>query len=238
VTLLELVAVVAAAALGGAVQATLGFGGSFVMVPVVTLVVPEALPGAVLLGLLPLTAKVTWTDRASLDVPTFRTVALARVPGILLGTWLVTIVSTRGLTLAVAVALLVAVGAAVAGREVPRTATSLRTLGFVSGVTGTAVALGGPPLALVFHRQGGAERRATMSAVFTVGIVLALASLAVAGEFGTQDAGTGALLGAALFGGSFVAGPVVRRVGDDWLRSAVLVWAAVGSVVAGARALL
>lgn len=235
---IELAAVLAAAVLGGAVQATLGFGGSFVLVPVVTVVVPGALPGAVLLGLLPLTTRVTWRDRGALDHATFRTVALARVPGIVVGTWMVTAVSTRGLTLAVAVALLLAVVAAALGREVRRTPTSLRVAGVVSGMTGTAVALGGPPLALVFHRTGGADRRATMSAIFTVGIVLSLVTLGVAGEFGVEDLRTGGLLAAALLVGSIAVVPVVRRAPDDVLRRAVLVWAAVGSVVAGLRALV
>lgn len=234
---LELAAVIAAAALGGAVQATLGFGGSFIMVPVVAVVRPDAVPGAVLLGLLPVTLSVAWRDRGSLDRATFRTVAVARVPGILVGTAVVALVSTRSLTLVVSASLLLAVVAAASGWRVPRTDTSLRVAGVVSGMTGTAVALGGPPLALVFRDSGGADRRATMSAVFSVGIVIALTTLALAGEFGSGELGTGLLLGTSLLAGSVLAAPVVARASDDALRRAVLGWAAVGAVVAAVRAL-
>ena len=112
----EVVAVVVAAAvLGGAVQATLGFGGSFVLVPAVAVLVPEALPAAVLLGLLPLTTWVAWRDRAAVDRTAFVRISLARIPGIVAATAVVALAPERVLTFVIAGVLLVAVAATTAG---------------------------------------------------------------------------------------------------------------------------
>lgn len=237
-TTVELVAIALSAVAGGAVQAALGFGGSFILVPVVAVLLPDALPGAVLLGLQPLVAWVAWRDRAAIDGGAFRRITLGRVPGTLAGTAVVALAPTRVLTVVIAVVLLVAVVAATLGWTLRATATTQGLAGVASGFTGTAAALGGPPLALLYRNATGADRRGTMSAVFVVGNVLGLATLAVVGEFGPGDVPTGALLGAGLLGGALLVAPVVRRSGDEVLRRAVLAWAAVGAVTAIGRALL
>lgn len=237
-TTIELVAIVLSAVAGGAVQAALGFGGSFIMVPVVAVLLPAALPGAVLLGLLPLTGWVAWRDRDAINRDAFRRIAIGRVPGILAATAVVALAPTRVLTMVIAAVLLAAVAASAAGWSVRTTPLSLGVAGVTSGFTGTAAALGGPPLAVLYRDATGADRRGTLSAVFTVGNVLGLATLAVVGEFGVGDVPAGSLLGGSLLGGALLVAPVVRRLSDDALRRAVLTWAAVGAVAALGRALL
>ncbi len=51
--------------------------------------------------------------------------------------------------------------------------------GAASGVLGTATAIGGPPMALVWQRNTGARLRGTMSGFFLVGSVMSIAALAV-----------------------------------------------------------
>lgn len=234
----ELTAVVLAAVAGGAVQATLGFGGSYIMVPTVAVLLPDALPAAVLVGLLPLTLWVAWRDRGDVNRSAFLRITAGRVPGTVLATVVVAMAPQRTLTMIVAVALLAAVAVASSGWTAPVTATSQGVAGLVSGFTGTAAALGGPPLVVLYRDSTAADRRGTLSTIFVVGILLGLTTLGIAGEFSTADLGTGALLGASLLGGALAVAPVVRRFSDAWLRRAVLVWAGVGAVVALARALL
>ena len=235
----EVVAVlVAAAVVGGAVQATLGFGGSFVLVPAVAVLAPDALPAAVLLGLLPMTSWIAWRDRAALDRAAFVRISVARVPGILLATAVVALAPQRVLTLVIAAVLLVAVAANAAGWSIRPTRAAQGLVGAVSGFTGIAAALGGPPLALLYRHASGADRRGTLSAVFTIGIVLGLAMLAGVGEFGTADVPTGLLLGAGLTGGALLMAPVTQRLSDELLRRALLGWAAVGAVAAVVRSLV
>ena len=233
----ELVAVVLAAVAGGAVQAALGFGGSYIMVPTVAVLLPEALPAAVLVGLLPLTMWVAWRDRGDVNRSAFLRITAGRIPGAALATAVVALAPQRALTVIVAAVLLVAVAVASSRWTAPVTPTSQGIAGLVSGFTGTAAALGGPPLVVLYRDSTAADRRGTLSTVFVVGIVIGLAMLGVAGEFGLDDLDTGGLLGASLLGGALLVAPVVRRLSDAWLRRAVLVWAAVGAVVALARAL-
>lgn len=235
---LELAAVVLAAVAGGAVQATLGFGGSYVMVPTVAVLLPEALPAAVLVGLLPLTLWVAWRDRGDVDRSAFLRITAGRVPGTVLAAVVVALAPQRTLIMIVAAVLLIAVGVVSTGWTAPVTRTSQGLAGLVSGFTGTAAALGGPPLIVLYRDATPADRRGTLSTIFAVGIVLGLATLGIAGEFASRDLGTGGLLGASLLGGALLVAPVVRRLPDHWLRQAVLVWAAVGALVALARAVL
>ncbi len=235
---LELTAILLSAVVGGAVQASLGFGGSFIMVPAVAVLLPRALPGAVLLGLLPLTVWVAWRDRRAIDRSAFVRITAGRVPGILAATAVVALAPQRVLTLVIACVLLLAVAANWAGWSVRTTPWTQGAAGLVSGFTGTAAALGGPPLALLYRDSTGQDRRGTLSLIFVVGILLSLVTLGAVGEFGARDIGIGAMLGVCLLGGAFLMAPITRRLSDDLLRRGVLVWAAVGALAALVRAMV
>lgn len=237
-SLLAAVVVTAGAALGGVVQGVLGFGGAYVAVPVLAVVEPRAVPAAVLLGFAPFLWLLAWRDRDAIDHAAFLTISVARVPGIALGTAAVALAPTTTITLVVAACLLLAVVATVAGWELRPTTTTRRVVGAVSGFTGTAAALGGPPMALLYHRAGAADRRGTMGAIFAVGVVVSLALLALVGELGSRHVPVAGLVAAGLLAGSVVAPRLNRLLPDETLRRAVLAWAAVGALVAGVRALI
>jgi uncharacterized membrane protein YfcA len=236
VTGLQVGLIVLSAVLGGGVQATLGFGASFIMVPVVAVISPEAVPASVLVGLLPVTIQVAWRDRDAIDRSAFLRITAGRIPGTVAGTAVVALAPPRVLILVIAGVLLLAVAATAVGLKVRTTTTSQVVSGVASGFTGTAAALGGPPLALLYRDAAGANRRGTLSAIFAFGIIFGLATLAVAGEFDTGDLATGVWLGMSLVAGAVLAAPLVRRLSDEWLRRAVLIWAAVGAVTALIRA--
>jgi uncharacterized protein len=238
VTVLGGVVVLVAAVLGGGVQATLGFGAAFTTVPALAVFAPSLVPVAALVGLLPLTAGVWLRERHALDRDAFLRVATGRVPGILAGTAVVAVAPQRTLTLVVAVTLALAVAVSATGVRIPVTPRTELGVGVVSGFTGTAAALGGPPLAVLYRDRGAADRRATLSAVFAVGLVLSLVTLGLAGEVDSRDLTVGAGLGAAMLVGSVAAVPLTRRLPEHVVRAAVLVWAAVGAVVAILRVVL
>jgi uncharacterized protein len=233
----ELLLLVAAAAVGGGVQSALGFGAAFTTVPALAVVAPELLPGAPLLGFLPLTLLMAVRERADVDRRTAVRIMVARVPGIALGTAAVAVADPDGLAVVVAVVLLGAVVSAAMGWRVRPSTASDVTFGALSGFSGTAVGLGGPPLAVRFRDRPPAEGRATMSAIFAVGISMSLASLAATGSFTQAQASAGGVLAVALLVGMAVAAPLARRLSDAHLRRGLLVWAAGGSVVALLRVL-
>lgn len=228
----------AGAVAGGVAQGVLGFGGSFVALPVLALLLPWAVPSSMLLALLPLLVVVAWRDRASVDRPAFVTISLGRVPGIVLGALVVAWASTELLTIVVAACLLAAVAVIAAGVHVRPTATTRAVVGAISGFTGTAVALGGPPLALLYHDAGAADRRGTLNAVFSVGTGLAVVLLALAGQIEARHLPVAALIALGLQVGGALAPRINRRLDDDVLRRLVLGWAAVGALVAAARTVL
>ena len=233
-----LLLVVLAGWLGGVAQSSLGFGAAFATVPALALAAPELLPGSMLVAIVPLSLAMLAREHARVDLGAVTRLTLGRLPGIFSGAAIVAALPTRGLVLVIAFLLLAAVVASATGWQLEVTGPRELTAGFVSGLTGTAAALGGPPLALLYRGRDGASMRPTLAAVWAVGTIPALGSLAVVGEFTTQQALAGLLLSITLLVGLAAGAALVRRVPDARLRTGVLWWAGVGGVLALARALL
>lgn len=233
-----LLLVVLAGWLGGVAQSSLGFGAAFATVPALALAAPELLPGSMLVAIIPLSLAMLARERARVDLGAVARLTLGRLPGIISGALIVAVLPTRGLVLVIALLLLAAVVASGAGWQVAVTGPRELTAGFVSGLTGTAAALGGPPLALLYRGRDGASMRPTLAAVWAVGTIPALGSLTVVGEFTAQQAQAGLLLSITLLLGLVGGAALVRRVPDQRLRRGVLWWAGIGGLLALARALL
>jgi uncharacterized membrane protein YfcA len=95
--------------------------------------------------------------------------------------------------------------------------------GVVSGVTGTATSIGGPPLALVYQHESGARLRATMATYFLGGALLSLGGLALVGRLAASDAVWALALGPFLVVGFLLSDLVRRHVDAGRTRAAVLI---------------
>jgi uncharacterized protein len=233
-----LLAVLAAAALGGALQSTLGFGASFTLVPALAVLAPQLLPGAVVVAIVPMSILMVLRDRRGLDPWAVGRVGLGRLPGIVLGGLVVAMLPGRWLTVAIAVILLAAVASVAAGWQLSVTRPKEVAAGIVSGLTGTAAALGGPPLGVLYRNTTGGVLRPTLAGVWLAGTIPVLLALTVAGSFNGHQARVGVVLGVAMVVGLTVAAPGVRRIGDSMLRRLVLGWAGTGAVLALGRAMV
>lgn len=227
-----------AAMMGGVAQSTVGFGAAFATVPALALVAPEMVPGAVLVAMLPLTTLMAVRERRNLDRASAIRLVLARVPGIAIGTLIVALADTRTMTFVVGGVLLAAVAAAAMGWRIHVAPAREWIAGVLSGVTGAATALGGPPLALLYRDRDPAVVRPTLAVVWSVGIVVTIASLATAGEFTALHALVGCALSLAVLLGLVLSRPVIGRASPAAIRGAVLWWAGFGGVAAIMRALL
>jgi uncharacterized protein len=196
-----------AATAGGAAQSALGFGAAFTTVPALAIVAPELLPGSVLVALLPLSLVMLVQGFSRTDVRAATRLTLGRLPGIAVGTVAVALLPTRGLTVATGLLLLIAVIVSVGGWTVAVTPGSELVAGFLSGVTGTAAALGGPPIALLYRGRGASTLRPTLALVWAVGLLPIIGSLWLAGEFTAAQARAGGWLGVAMLVGLVVAAP-------------------------------
>lgn len=103
---------------------------------------------------------------------------------------------------------------------------------------GSAAGLGGPPLALLYRDRPGPVLRATLAAVWTVGLLPALFGLWLAGRFAAVHLVAGGLMALATLVGMAAGLRLVRFVSDRAVRHAILWWSALGSVVALARSLV
>jgi uncharacterized protein len=235
---LALPMVLLAAVLGGALQSTLGFGASFTLVPALAVLAPDLLPGSVIVAVVPMSALMILRDRRGFDVRAVVRVTAGRLPGIVAGGVVVAMLPLRWLTAVIAVVLLAAVASAAGGWRLDVTRPREVVAGAVSGVTGTAAALGGPPLALLYRETTGSVLRPTLAGVWLVGTLPVLASLGVAGSFTREQAVAGTWLGLAMVVGLSAAAPLVARVDDTMLRRLVLGWAGVGAMLAFGRAIV
>ncbi len=106
------------------------------------------------------------------------------------------------------------------------------TGGVASGIIGTAAGIGGQPLELIYQSRSGPQIRATLAVAFSIGTVISLLALAIAGRVGPEHLLLAlGLLPALLLGlwsTRFAAGLLAGR----WLRPAILLFAAVSGLVA------
>jgi uncharacterized protein len=222
---------------GAFVQGSVGFGINLIVVPVIALLVPEAVPGSVVLLSLPLTVTMAVREHHHIDRRGVAWVMAGRLPGAVIGAAVVVLVAPDVLTAIVGVAILVAVALSLARLHVPVRPATASATGLVAGVMGTAAGIDGPPLALLYQHHRSEAIRATLAACFVLGTVMSAATLAIAGEIrGEQLVFTLELL-PALGVGLAASTWGARHLRDRNLRPAVLTFAAIAGVVALLRGL-
>ncbi|WP_371784411.1 sulfite exporter TauE/SafE family protein [Streptosporangium subroseum] len=143
---------------GAIAQGAIGFGMGLVAAPVITMLNPSVMPGAIqvvnfMLPLFTLAAEWRRVDWRGLGFA-----VLGRIPGSFLGGLVVVYVSTRTLGVLVGTMVLIAVGLTAWAVAVPRNGWTLTGAGFVSGITGTATGIGGPPMGLVYQNAKGSDQ--------------------------------------------------------------------------------
>ncbi len=218
-----------AVAAGAIVQGSVGFGYAFVAVPSLALLYPEAVPVTPLLLALPMTVLMTAREWRAIDVSGFFLITAARAVGTAAGVALLVFVPANFLSVLVG---MIIVTAALLSFLSPNFEVNKTRLagGMASGVTSTAAAIGGPPLALIYQDRSGAQLRSTLAVSFVVGIVMSLAGLALAGKVEGWHLVLALQLLPGLLVGLWASRWVVERLDERWLRPAVLTFAAVAGL--------
>ncbi|MGH8968838.1 MAG: TSUP family transporter [Actinomycetes bacterium] len=207
---------------GALVQGAVGLGLGLVAAPVMTLVDPSLMPGVMLWLASVYPVVILARDWRSSDWRGLGWAFTGRVPGTALGVLVVALVSTRMLGLLVGAMVLVAVVMTGKVITLPMRREVLVGAGVVSGVTGTATSIGGPPLALVYQHTSGPRLRATLALYFMGGGLLSLGGLAFAGQLDRDDAMVALALGPFLVVGFLLSTLVRRHVDAGRTRRAVL----------------
>ena len=225
-------------ALGGFVQSGVGLGLGLVGAPVVTLLDPALMPGSMLVAGASLPLLILVREAWHADWRGVSWALAGRVAGTVGGIWVLAAVSLRALGLVVGGMVLTVVVLSVLHAVVPRNRVTLLTAGVISGVTGTATSIGGPPVALLYQGESGPRVRATLSAFFCVGNTIALIALASSGHLPGRDVVAGLAFIACAAAGFAVAAGLRRFLDAGRTRTAVLAAAAGSAIVLMAHSML
>lgn len=223
---------------GAAVQGCVGLGLALVAAPVMALLDPTLVPATILLTTSVLPALTALRELDDVDWSGLRFSLAGRLPGVVLGSWVVVTQPPRATAVVLAVVVLGAVVLSATSWDARPTPRALLVAGVVSGVSGTATSIGGPPVAVLYARARGSTLRSTMGVYFLVGNVLSVTALTVAGEIGQREVLRALALLPFLLAGFWISGPLRGRVDAGRLRVAVLGLSAAGALVLLGRTLL
>jgi hypothetical protein len=219
-----------AIALGALVQGAVGFGLALVAAPLVAIIDPRLVPVPMLLLATAHAMLMLRREHRDADWAGVGWALLGRLPGIALGVVAVALLPPRWFGLAVAITVLVCVALSVVRWRPRPTVPALLLAGVVSGAGGTASAIGGPPVALLYQDAHGARVRATLGAYFAAGSLLSLAGLLVGGQFSGDALQAAAVMVPFMIAGFALSGPARRLLDHGWTRPAVLTLASAGAL--------
>jgi uncharacterized membrane protein YfcA len=224
------IACVAVVYVGSTVQASIGIGLGMIASPMLLLADADFIPAAIMLAVLPLTFTIAWVDRADIAPRDVGFAVAGRIPGTIAGALVVASISDQVLAVLVAGSVLLAVVASITGTLFRPTDRALVVAGLASGFAGTTTGVGGPPMALTYQNSDPATMRATISAFFSIGSVMSIAALWLAGEIGVRQLQLTALILPGVAFGVVTARLVKDRLRPEVIRPAVLVICTIAAI--------
>ena len=222
VSVTELLIALAITAAGAVVQGTIGVGFGVLSVPILSLINPVLAPVPQLLLAVPLALTMAWRERSHADPRGVTWLLAGRIPGALIGLWVLTLAAQRSIDIAIAISVIVAVVILGTGVTLRRTPPAEFGTGLIAGVMGMVAAMGGPPAALLFKDGEGPTVRASLALFFAGGLIVTVAFRALAGRITGDELVLTALLLPGLIAG-YLASSRLRAWADAGsIRPAIL----------------
>ena len=175
--------------LGSVLQAASGLGAGLVVVPLLSLIALDWVPGPCVAASLFLSGLMAYRGRGQWQRQHLGSMLLGLLAGITLGGILVAALPLTILGVLFGVLILGAVALSVAGLPLPFTAPAAGLAGALAGFMGTTAGIGAPVLALFYQRLTGAALRATLGLLYFVSSLVMLTALHLAGRFGLPEVG-------------------------------------------------
>jgi len=217
---------------GAVVQGAIGFGVAMVAAPLLYLINPALIPGPMVLTTLVLPLLVLGREWRAVRPMDAAWGVVGQLPGVVLGTAILGVISQSMLSILFGGLVLLAVGLSVIrSADEPGAGTILAASGLF-GLMASTTSIGGPPLALALQRWRGARLRGTLSAIFAPGGVTIITSRWLTGAFGAAELWLGLGLMPAVLTGYWLSGHVTHWLDRAWLRPALLGVAAISAVAA------
>lgn len=231
----------------GLLQGTTGIGYGLIAGPVLVLLEPSFIPGAVLVTGLSVTALGAIREMPQVNRPYLVVGVVGRVPGALLAAAVAAYLTPVWFGIAFGAMILFAVLISITTPKLNASRRSVGVAGVVSGFMGTLTGVGAPPLAIVLQKQPGPEMRATMQAFLMIGAVLSILALALFERFGWRDVLRGLILVPFCVLGFWLSGPLIAlKSFQRYLRplvlgvctaiSLMLLWRSISDLTQGALA--
>lgn len=237
-TTLDILIAVVAVGVGAFVQGSVGFGMNLIAAPVLLLVDERFVPGPAIAASTVLVILVAVRDRRGLHLGEVATAMWGRVPATILAGITIAVLPARPMAIVFAVLVLVSVGIVASGVRLEISNRNLVIAGALAGYMGTATAIGGPPMAMLYADEQGTRLRGTMSGFFLAGSVITIAVLMAAGELGSDDAGRIAVLVPSTVLGFAASGVGSRYLDRGRTRPAVLAVSGLAAVSVLVRSML
>jgi uncharacterized protein len=234
------VAAVLAATLviGAAVQGLVGLGLGLVAAPVTALLEPDLMPDLLLWLALTMPMVTLLREHHQIDWRGLGWALPARVPGTVVGVFFVGLFSAREMGIAVGLMVLASVLLTGIAIRLPVNRGTLVTAGFISGITGTATSIGGPPMAILYQHRTAEQIRSTLAIYFLLGAGFSLVGLGITGSLEGSTFLLAMLLVPCLFLGFALSRLLKRLVAGHHIRGGVLLVCGLSSLVLLAKSLL
>ncbi len=211
-------------------QGTIGFGSTVLAGPFLLLIDPRFIPGPVLIAGIVLTILILTRDGRQVHLDDIVRINLARVAGAGLGAVVLLYLSQTGLSIFLAILLLIVVVASGVGLTIEHTRLALLATGVASGFAGTVAGLSGAVTSILFQNVRGARLRGGLAAYLLPGAFISLAFVALAGRLTADEVLLAAVLSPGVVCGHLVATRFTTTL-EPYVSKAVLL------TVSGAAAL-
>ena len=218
-------------ALGSVLQGSIGFGLALFAAPLLALIDTHLAPGPLLVANVALTGLMARREWHQVRFGDLGWSLGGRVIGIAVAIGIMSSLSTHGLELFFGGIVLLGVLITALGLSFKLNPGTLVGAGVVSGIMGTATAIGGPPMAIIYQRESGPSFRGTLSAYFTIGAVLSALGLVWSGRFGLSELTQGLLLCPGVCLGYLASHRFIGHVDRKGIRPAVLTVSALSAIV-------
>ena len=201
----------------------MGFGLGMFGAPLLILIDPRFVPAPLLCTAVVITLLLTHRERHAAEYQDLKWSLSGRVLGIGAAMFALTVVPTDRDAVLSGSLILTAVGLSASGLHLAIAPGSLFGAGALSGLIGTAVSAGGPPMALLYQRESGSRIRSSLSAYFFFGVVMSIGGLAIIGRFSWEEVVLAfSLLPGALLG-FLISRRTARLLDKGYVRTTVLV---------------
>jgi len=168
------------------VQTALGFGMAVIAAPFIILLNPVWVPVALTFCALFLSILNTLNQWQDLEFDALKLPFITRLPGTVLGAWLLTLLDVNALQIFVSCCVLFAVAVSFYGKQFDYTSKRMGIAAFISGIMGTTTSVGGPPMALVMQHGNPKNVRANLSLYFGYSCSISLLAYAMIGVLDRQ----------------------------------------------------